>query len=89
MLEHTFFCAINPNMRQEYVKTAKRILKVTPNIDRLLFSEEESASKWALDNGSLLSVGTTKTFKIRVTSKHTGKKIDLNINFKLSKDDSF
>jgi hypothetical protein len=73
----------------EFNKTAKRILKVTPNIDRLLFSEEESASKWALDNGSLLSVGTTKTFKIRVTSKHTGKKIDLNINFKLSKDDSF
>jgi len=27
MLEHTFFCAINPNMRQEYVETAKRILK--------------------------------------------------------------
>tara|TARA_R110001592_G_scaffold94948_2_gene274106 strand:- start:226 stop:2478 length:2253 start_codon:yes stop_codon:yes gene_type:complete len=70
-------------------KVAKRILKITPNIERLLFSEEESKSNWKLDDGSLVDFGTTKTFKIRVTSKHTGKKIDLNINFKLSKDDSF
>jgi methyl halide transferase len=27
MLEHTFFCAISPTKRQEYVETAKRILK--------------------------------------------------------------
>ena len=70
-------------------KKAKRILKITPNIERLLFSEEENKSNWKLDDGSLLDRGITKTFKIRVTSKHTGKKIDLNINFKLSEDDSF
>ena len=68
---------------------AKRILKITPNIERLLFSAEENSSNWTLDDGSLLATGTPKTFKIRVTSKHTGKKIDLNINFKLSSDDSF
>jgi hypothetical protein len=72
-----------------FEKKAKRILKITPNIERLLFSEEESLSQWKLDNGSLVDEGITKTFKIRVTSKHTGKKMDLNINFKLSKDDSF
>ena len=70
-------------------KMTKRILKITPNIERLLFSAEESKSNWKLNDGSLVDVGTTKTFKIRVTSKHTGKKIDLNISFKLSKDDSF
>jgi hypothetical protein len=70
-------------------KVAKRIMKITPNLGRLLFSEEESSSKWRLDDGSLLNIGQTRTFKIRLTSKHTGKKIDLNINFKLSKDDSF
>ena len=70
-------------------KVAKRILKITPNIERLLFSQEEDRYNWKLDDGSLVGLGTTKTFKIRVTSKHTGKKIDLNINFKLSKDDSF
>ena len=70
-------------------KVSKRILKITTNIERLLFSDEESKSNWKLNDGSLVDFGTTKTFKIRVTSKHTGKKIDLNISFKLSKDDSF
>lgn len=79
-----------PNQKNyDMNKVAKRILKITPNIERLLFSAEESRSNWKLDEGTLVDLGTTRTFKIRVTSKHTGKKIDLNINFKLSKDDSF
>ncbi len=42
---------------------AKRILKVRPNIERLLFSEEESATKWKLDDGSMLQKGQTRKFK--------------------------
>lgn len=68
-------------------KSVKRLLRIVPNIERLLFSEELSSSEWELDNGSLVSKSArnseNKTFKIRVTSKHTGKKMDLNITFRL------
>jgi len=71
-----------------YQKMMKRIMKITPNFNRLIFSEEDKNS-FTLDEGSLLSLESERLFKIRVTSKHTGKKVDLNIRFKLSKDDSF
>ena len=60
---------------------AKRILKITPNIERLLFSEEQSTTDWKLDNANMLAKNQTTKFKIRVTSKHTGKKMDINLNF--------
>jgi len=72
-----------------YQKTAKRIIKVVPNIERLLFSEEERAAagvSYKLDDGNMLTKGQTTKFKIRVTSKHTGKKIDINLNLKLEED---
>ena len=60
---------------------AKRILKITPNIERLLFSEEENTTDWKLDDANMLAKNQTTKFKIRVTSKHTGKKMDINLNF--------
>ena len=76
-----------------YQKNAKRLIRIVPNIERLLFSKEDGANTWQLDGGSLVSKGAgpdhNKTFKIRVTSKHTGKKMDLNVTFRLKLDDTF
>jgi|9_EtaG_2_1085328.scaffolds.fasta_scaffold00042_31 hypothetical protein len=76
-----------------YNTNVKRIIKIEPNFERLLFrypeSEDPAPDNWSLDNNSLVAEGVTRTIKVRVTSKHTGKKIDLNLNFKLTKDDSF
>jgi cell division FtsZ-interacting protein ZapD len=81
-------------IRKDYStqKSAKRLIRIVPNLERLFFSKEEDANNWELDNGSLVVNAISsnhKTFKIRATSKHTGKKIDLNITFKLNKDDTF
>ena len=73
-----------------YQKNAKRLLKIVPNIERLLFSKQEDKDTWELDSGNLVSsAGHGKSFKVRITSKHTGKKMDINITFKLNKDDTF
>lgn len=76
-------------------KRSKRLISIVPNIQRLLFTTPEGVAinknNWDLSNGELVAKpqGTEKTFKIRVTSKHTGKKIDLNLTFKLNLDDTF
>ena len=71
-----------PNSKDyTYEARAKRILKITPNIERILFSEEEDRTNWKLDDANMLAKNQTTKFKIRVTSKHTGKKMDINLNF--------
>ena len=67
-------------------KSFKRLLKIEPNTDRLFFSFERSIDDYVIGDGSPKLVGqpgSTSRFKIRIKSKHTGKMIDLNINFTL------
>lgn len=79
--------------RKRFEKPAKRIIRINPNIQRLEFSETEllssSSVRYKLDNGTMLTKGVPSKFKIRITSKHTGKKIDINLNLILNEDDSF
>ena len=72
-------------------KEFKKIFQIRPKIDQIQFDTtnvdfEQSAASQV----SSLEIGTAddliwdKTFKFRLTSKKTGKKIDLNITYKLS-----
>ena len=64
---------------------AKRLLRVVPNLERLLFTDETSINKYAIGDhdGEALFSTKPRTFKIRIKSKHTGKIIDINVNFKI------
>ena len=82
---------------ESYKKSIKRIIRLVPNPDRLIFNDLESTSVNNVNLGSLGSEqnisrlvdssapNNYRTFKLRVTSKHTGKKIDINIQVKLIK----
>ena len=69
----------------------KKIFQLRPNISQLIFNDEnvdyEADAATQIDN---LQIGTAndliwgKTFKLRMTSKKTGKKIDLNITYNLN-----
>ena len=72
---------IEEEKNYQFETKAKRILKITPNIERLFFTGEENTTDWKLDDANMLAKNQTTKFKIRVTSKHTGKKMDINLNF--------
>ena len=72
------------------VKTGRRFIQIIPNIDQTLINEDKSdfdSFNSAKDLKSLTyGYGDesiwTKKFKIRLTSKKTGKKVDINLRFK-------
>ena len=76
--------------KHEYRRMAKRIMRITPNFDHLVFNGDENNVADALQNlgvfesNKLLSLSNDgEKFKIRITSKHTGKKMDINLTVKL------
>ena len=73
-------------------KPAKRILKITPNFEQIMFGDNyddllNSVGDIGVLTGDKIFNGGSigKKFKIRITSKHTGKKMDINLTFKLKK----
>ena len=68
----------------KYESAFKRLIRISPNEERLepILTPAGTISELGLDREKLVGMGTGKTFKIRIKSKHTGKSIDLNISFK-------
>ena len=75
MLEHTFFCAINPNMRQEYVETAKRILKPGGYLVGLFYETNEDGGPPFNTHKEDIEKYFSSSFKIESLSKtpHSAK----------------
>jgi hypothetical protein len=74
-------------------KSARKIIQIIPRIAQVFLNEEASglvdsgAVQPAAGNKNIVLGNQTeplfgKKFKIRLTSKSTGKKVDLNVNFK-------
>ncbi len=80
---------IKPKKPHTYRRSCKRIFKIAPNGEHLFFRGTETDIASALQSIGLLDnklMGNTqggRTFKIRITSKHTGKKMDINLTVKL------
>ena len=73
------------------VKTGRRFIQVIPNVEQTLINESKSGFEdvnSAKDIMGNLTYGYSqdsiwnKRFKLRLTSKKTGKKIDINLRFK-------
>ena len=84
--ENDFHTAVKKQVSEQF----KKLFRLIPDINQINFDDTnvdfDNHAKDEMDN---LKVGTAedsifgKTFKIRLTSKKTGKKIDLNVTYKL------
>ena len=75
---------------QTYSTEMKKIFQLSPNLSQVSFDTTDvDFSNNAKDEIGNLKIGSAddliwdKTYKLRLTSKKTGKKIDLNITYKI------
>jgi len=74
----------------EYTQTGRRFVYIEPGLQQLALAEGQNIGAVNINNSPNSSIlgatGVTKvwgeTFKIRVSSKKTGRKLDLNLTFK-------
>jgi len=81
--------------KEKFINTTisfKKLINIVPNLQHLLFDDDEvDYSQTAYSQRDKIKVGLAdenlwnKRFKIRLTSKKTGKKFDLNITYELSR----
>ena len=91
IIRHYNMAATDPKTT---TKSARKIIQIVPRISQAYLNEGESGLRDANDalqpagGNRGIKLGTEdeplfgKKFKVRLTSKSTGKKLDLNINFK-------
>ena len=76
-----------PKQKTDTTKNLKRLLNVVPRITQVLPPRDRETYK-SITAGSTGVLGREeeglfgKQFKLRLTSKKTGKTVDLNLNFK-------
>ena len=84
-----------PKTHIDVTKNSKKLFELAPARQQVMLNADEADfSKEALEEfeagsikiGNAADLVWDKTFKIRLTSKKTGKKIDLNITYKHNND---
>ena len=90
LFEELFEDDFQEQIPSQVSKELKKIFEVIPNINQLEFDDSEvNYDNDAFEEISNVKVGSKddsifdKTFKIRLTSRKTGKMIDLNVTYKL------